>query len=72
MKIIKRVQGHDIVLDYKRVKSYPHGFIRFRVYKMLGKYKRVFLYNTCLTSLDIKRIKRNGYQINEEVNICML
>lgn len=66
MIIKKRVQGHDIILDYKRVKSYPNGFTEYRVYKMLGKSKRVFLYNTCLTSLQLKELADKDYVITDE------
>lgn len=66
MIIKKRVQGHDIILDYKRVKSYPHGFTTYRVYKMLSKSKRVFLYNTCLTSLQLKELADSDYVITDE------
>ena len=66
MIIKKRVQGHDIILDYKRVKSYQHGFTKYRVYKMLGKSKRVFLYNTCLTSLQLKELADNDYIVTDE------
>jgi len=65
MKIKKRVQGHDIILDYRVLKKYPH-FTRYKVYKMLSKTKRLFLYTTCLTSLQIKDIKNAGYILTDE------
>ena len=61
MQIKKKVQGHDIVLDYKRVKKYPNGYILYNVYK-----QGVFIYRTCLTSLQVKEIKEAGYVLNEE------
>lgn len=66
MKIEKKVQGHSIILDYRRVRKYPHGYVLYNVYKMLGKAKRIFLYKTCLTSLQIEEIKDAGYMISDE------
>lgn len=60
MKITKKVQGHDIVLEYKKVKKY-NGYTLYDVYK-----NNVFVYRTCLTSLQIKEIKQAGYMLNEE------
>ncbi len=61
MKITKKVQGHNIVLEYKKVKKYPHGYSLYNVYK-----DNVFLYRTCLTSLQIKEIKEAGYVTSDE------
>lgn len=61
MKITKKVQGHNIVLEYKKVKKYLNGYTLYNVYK-----DNVFLYRTCLTSLQIKEIKEAGYMLNEE------
>ena len=60
MKIIKKVQGHEIILEYRKIKEYPHGYTLYDVYN----FDR-FLYKTCLTELDIIEIKRNKYTINE-------
>lgn len=64
MLIKKRVQGKDIILDYRETKTYPHGYTRYSVYKVLTK--RKFLYNTCLTSLQLDKIKKAGYVIFDE------
>ena len=61
MRIKKRVQGHDILLDYKKVKKYPNGYTLYNVYK-----DKIFLYRTCLTSLQIKEIKDAGYMVSDE------
>jgi hypothetical protein len=66
MKVKKKVQGKDIELNYRRVKKYPHGYILYNVYKMLGKTKRIFLYRMCLTSSQIKEIEKTGYMITDE------
>ena len=66
MIIKKRVQGQDIILDYRRIKSYPHGFTTYRVYKMLSKSKRIFLYTTSLNDLQMKNIIEAGYMIYDE------
>ena len=66
MIIKKRVEGQDILLDYKRVKSYQHGFTKYRVYKVLSKSKRIFLYTTCLTRLQVSKIVQAGYMITDE------
>jgi len=60
MKIIKKVQGHDIELDYRLDKKYPRYNV-FNVYK-----DNVFLYRTCLTDLQIKDLVLNGYVISED------
>ena len=66
MKILKRVQGHDIILDYRRVKRYSHRFTVYNVYKMLGKAKRVFLYRTSLSDFQLKELVKQKYVISEE------
>ena len=61
MKIKKRVQGKDVILDYIRVKKYPNGYTLYNVYK-----DKTFKYRTCLTGLQVKEIKDAGYVISEE------
>ena len=61
MRIKKRLQGHDIILDYKRVKKYKNGYALYDVYK-----QGVFLYRTCLTKLHIADMERTGYLVNDE------
>ena len=61
MKIKKRVNGHDIILDYKPVKVYPNKYTIYDVYN-----GNKYLYRVCLNDLDIVKIKENGYMINDE------
>lgn len=67
MLIKKIINGHIIVLEYRRVKKYRNRFTLYRVYKRIGKSKRIFLYNTCLTDLQLKEIVKRKYLITEEV-----
>lgn len=64
MIIKKRVQGHDITLEYVVLKKYPR-FTTFNVYRLFKTTKKL-LYTTCLTRLQIQDIKRAGYVINDE------
>ena len=50
-----------MILDYIRVKKYPNGYTLYNVYK-----DKIFVYRTCLTSLQIREIKDAGYVISEE------
>ena len=61
MRIIKKVLGHTVVLDYKKVKDYPNGYTLYDVYK-----NNVFLYRTCLTDLQVLDIVLADYIVNEE------
>lgn len=65
MLIKKRVQGHDILLEYKVIEKYPR-YTRYGVYKILNKSKKIFLYTTCLTNQQISKIIQAGYMINDE------
>lgn len=65
MKIKKRIEGKDIILDYKRVKRY-NGYILFNVYQCISKSKRKYLYKTCLTPLDIKLLSEKDFIISDE------
>lgn len=69
MKIKKRIEGHDIVLEYEKVKRYPQGFTSFKVYKILNDTKKLFLYIVSLSDLEIKEIEKTGYILKEEVFI---
>ncbi len=60
MKIIKKVQGHDIELDLIKVKDYPR-YTLFNVYK-----EDVLLYKTCFTSLQIQELVLKGYILDDE------
>lgn len=60
MIITKKVQGHDIKLEYKKVKQYT-GYTLYNVYK-----NGVFIYQTCLSKLQLKEIKEAGYVTNDE------
>lgn len=64
MIITKKVQGRDVILEYKRVKTYR--FTLYRVYKVLSKSKRVFLYNTSLTNSQLEELVKNKYIIDSE------
>lgn len=65
MKIIKKVSGHYIELELEKIKDYPN-FTEYQVYKYKNG-KRIPLYKSCYTDLEIKEIRRNGYKIDEEV-----
>ncbi len=68
MKIKKKVQGHIIILEYKKVKKYKDGYTLYDVYKQ-GE----FLYRTCLTSVQLREIKEAGYMTSDEeviINVC--
>lgn len=65
MIIKKRVQGHDILLDYKVIEKYPR-YTRYGVYKIVNKSKKIFLYTMCLTNLQISKIVQAGYMISDE------
>ena len=60
MLITKKVEGHSIVLDYKPIKKYPHYTI-YEVYK-----DNKYLYNTCFTNSQLKRIIDAGYVTSDE------
>lgn len=66
MRIIKKVQGRDVILEYKKIKSYLDRFTTYRVYKVISKSKRVFLYNTCLTSSQLQELVERNYIITDE------
>lgn len=71
MKIIKKVQGHDIELELIKEKEYPR-YTLFKVYK-----DNVFLYRTCFTSLQIQELVLKGFILDEETTkkedmLCLL
>ena len=66
MFIKKKVQGQIVKLDYQKEKVYPR-YTEYSVYKMLPNGSRQFLYRTCLTSLQLKKLKENDYKIDFEV-----
>ena len=66
MIIKKKIQGKIIVLKYNKVKEYPNKYIVYDVYKILNETKSIFLYKTCLTSLQIKELKEQKFIINSE------
>ncbi len=60
MKIKKKVQGHYIILDYKKAKKYKN-FTMYDVFK-----QGVFLYSTSLTKLQLRELKEAGYLTSDE------
>ncbi len=64
MRIKKKVQGYDVILEYERIKDYPNGYSLYDVYKLTNE--RKFLYRTCLTDLQVKEIVLAGYTVSEE------
>lgn len=65
MKIKKKVQGHIIDLEIIKIKDYPKYGL-YQVYKLENS-KRIPLYKTCYTNLQIIEIKKNQNVISEEV-----
>lgn len=66
MKIKKKVNGIEVILDYRRVKRYNNRYVLYNVYKILSKTKRIFLYRTCLSDLQKVEIELSGYMLDEE------
>lgn len=63
MKIIKKVQGKEVILILKKIKDYKH----FTLYQIFNT-KGVKLYKQCFTKLQLSDIKRRDYRIEEEEN----
>lgn len=59
MKITKKIQGQEIILNYIKVKKYPN----YTLYDVYIDNK--LLYRTCLTSIQLKRLKKLKYTITE-------
>lgn len=65
MKIKKMVQGHTIELELIKVKDYPRYGL-YQVYKLING-KRIALYKTCYTKLQLMELAKKKYCISEEV-----
>lgn len=70
MEIKKKVQGHIINLEIIKIKDYPRYGL-YQVYKLENS-KRIPLYKTCYTNLQIIEIIKNQNIISEEDtdNVC--
>lgn len=67
MLIKKKVDGHIVWLEFEKVKRYSNRFTLYKVYKNIGKSKKIFLYNTTLNDLELKDIIKKGYMMEEIV-----
>ncbi len=63
MKIIKKVQGKEVILVLKKIKDYKY----FTLYQICNT-KGVKLYKQCFTRSQLSEIKRRNYRIEEEEN----
>lgn len=64
MRIIKKVQGHDIKLEIEKIRDYPR-YSLYQVYKIVEG-KRIPVYQECYTELQLQEIVKKGYMINDE------
>lgn len=69
MIIKKKVQGKIIPLEMETIKKYPR-YTRYQIYKRENG-KRIPLYTTCYTDLQLVELaKRNFFIDEEDNNVC--